>query len=187
MVRKISKIYFRRDLTGQRFGRLLAKEYVKGSRWICQCDCGNMVTVRAWKLLSGNTVSCKCYRNTLLAKERTLGKGYASFREVMRQYTRTADKKGLVFELLEDVCYKMMQERCFYCNSEPYAVKKHRECFGDFVYNGIDRVDSSKGYISGNVVTCCKRCNYAKNDMTLIEFSVWLEKIYSNKNHWMNK
>lgn len=183
--RKISKIYFRRDLTGQRFGRLIATSYVKGSRWTCQCDCGNVVTVRAWKLLSGNTVSCKCYRNTLLAKERTLGKGYAAFREVMRQYTRTANKKKLSFELSESDCYSMMQNKCFYCNSEPFATKHHMDCFGDFIYNGIDRIDSSKGYIKGNVVTCCKRCNYAKNDMSLNEFGNWLESIYLHKEHWL--
>ena len=31
------------DITGQRFGRLIAKEYVKtekkGSYWLCVCDC----------------------------------------------------------------------------------------------------------------------------------------------------
>lgn len=172
------------NLSGKRFGRLVVQTYVKGSKWICKCDCGNVVTVGTSKLTSGKTKSCKCYRNTLLAKERTLGRGYASFREVMRQYTRTAKKRKRVFELSEDVCYKMMQERCFYCGTEPYIVKKHADCFGEFIYNGIDRIDSSKGYIEGNVVTCCKRCNFAKNDMTLSEFSNWIDTIYSNKPNW---
>ena len=33
------------DRVGQRFGRLVAVEYVKGSKWKCKCDCGNEPTV----------------------------------------------------------------------------------------------------------------------------------------------
>ena len=36
--------------------------------------------------------------------------------------------------------------------------------------NGIDRVDNKKCYVSGNVVSCCKFCNYAKNMNILEEF-----------------
>ena len=57
-----------KDLTGQRFGRLVAiKELLpatKGSnyRWECRCDCGNTVIVRRGNLTSGNTTSCGCAR-----------------------------------------------------------------------------------------------------------------------------
>lgn len=57
-----------KDLTGQRFGRLVAiKELppaTKGSnyRWECRCDCGNTVIVRRGNLTSGNTTSCGCAR-----------------------------------------------------------------------------------------------------------------------------
>lgn len=58
------------DITGQRFGRLIAKEYVKtekkGSYWLCVCDCGNQKLVKVSKLRSGHTQSCGC-----LQRERT--------------------------------------------------------------------------------------------------------------------
>ena len=28
----------------------------------------------------------------------------------------------------------------------------------------VDRKDNSKGYVSGNVCACCKRCNFSKGD-----------------------
>lgn len=38
------------DLTGQRFGKLtvLKRDYSKkgGTYWICQCDCGNIISTR---------------------------------------------------------------------------------------------------------------------------------------------
>ena len=56
------------NLSGQRFGRLTAIDVNldiprgKGVYWICECDCGNTITVRAADLRCGNTKSCGCYR-----------------------------------------------------------------------------------------------------------------------------
>lgn len=53
------------DLTGQRFGRLVAIKdagYTKNrSRvWECKCDCGNTAFVQAGNLKNGHTKSCGC-------------------------------------------------------------------------------------------------------------------------------
>jgi len=48
--------------------------------------------------------------------------------------------------------------------------------------NGLDRVDSSKGYIKDNVVTCCENCNRAKLDLTQQEFFAMIKSIYENHN-----
>lgn len=62
-----SQIYSK-DLSGQRFGKLIALEklpYEKGKRvrWLCSCDCGNKTIVTAGCLVSGNTKSCGCLRS----------------------------------------------------------------------------------------------------------------------------
>jgi hypothetical protein len=53
------------DLTGQRFGRLIALhrvENVKPARacWRCQCVCGTEIETLSWSLRSGETKSCGC-------------------------------------------------------------------------------------------------------------------------------
>lgn len=52
------------DLTGQRFGKLVAVKRVendgKRSQWLCQCDCGNMAVIRTEYLRSGDAKSCGC-------------------------------------------------------------------------------------------------------------------------------
>jgi len=51
------------DLTGQRFGRLevLYRDRVDGKpRWICECVCGVIKSIRATSLRSGETSSCGC-------------------------------------------------------------------------------------------------------------------------------
>lgn len=53
------------DLTGRRFGRLIAMRRIgtKNLRayWQCECDCGNHVNVSNTSLIQGHTKSCGCY------------------------------------------------------------------------------------------------------------------------------
>ena len=56
-----------RDLTGQLFGKLAVIEqdgFTKNgmSRWLCQCDCGNTITVQLSGLTHGGKNSCGCVR-----------------------------------------------------------------------------------------------------------------------------
>lgn len=49
------------DLTGQRFGKLTVISFDTSShKWICQCDCGNIIKVMAFNLKSHGTQSCGC-------------------------------------------------------------------------------------------------------------------------------
>lgn len=55
----------RYDLTGQRFGKLVAIKPLgardgKNYRWLCRCDCGNEVSAQIGNLRNGKTTSCGC-------------------------------------------------------------------------------------------------------------------------------
>lgn len=57
-----------RDLTGQRFGKLIALEPMgsngKAMTWRCKCDCGNeQFITTSHHLISGNTQSCGCLKS----------------------------------------------------------------------------------------------------------------------------
>lgn len=72
-----------RDIAGSKFGRLLAlerngKTIYGESKWLCQCDCGNRVTLRHGALTSGNTQSCGCWNTeNLKTVNRTHGDSYS--------------------------------------------------------------------------------------------------------------
>ena len=52
----------RRDITGERFGRLMVTSYVGNYTYECECDCGNIVRVLGGNLVNGATQSCGCIR-----------------------------------------------------------------------------------------------------------------------------
>lgn len=61
------KLGSRKDISGKRFGRLVANNRVgfdkhRTSMWQCTCDCGRDVVVQISRLQSGNTKSCGCQK-----------------------------------------------------------------------------------------------------------------------------
>lgn len=54
------------------------------------------------------------------------------------------------------------------------------------MYNGLDRLDNTKGYTKDNVAPCCTVCNSAKGTLTVTEFSEWVERIYETRKEWGN-
>ena len=60
----------KRDLTGQRFGRLTVLRRADapqngkpaGDRWLCRCDCGGEAAVLGANLVRGHTKSCGCLK-----------------------------------------------------------------------------------------------------------------------------
>lgn len=45
-------------------------------------------------------------------------------------------------------------------------------------HNGIDRIDSLRGYEPDNCAPCCPTCNIAKSNMGLDAFKAWVERVY---------
>jgi len=65
---------------------------------------------------------------------------------------------------------KILVSDCHYCGSKPNP------------YNGIDRVDNKISYEIGNVVPCCKTCNFAKHTMSESEFFDWISRVSKHNN-----
>lgn len=65
----------RKDITGQRFGRLVAirpnGKQGNNIKWLCRCDCGNEITTNVSSLTRGKTKSCGCLRKEITSKQFT--------------------------------------------------------------------------------------------------------------------
>lgn len=147
--------------------------------WKVLCECGKTVIIRPSMTMGKNpTKSCGCIRKEISINGSSTRKHtplIATARNVWLATYRDCD-----FETF----YSLSQQPCHYCGCAPSSATtiKNRGKFqtnhGKFIYNGLDRVDNGKGHIKNNIVTCCKRCNIAKNNMTLSEFLNMIERIY---------
>ncbi len=83
-----------------------------------------------------------------------------------------------IIALTQEQFKKLIQSNCDYCKRQPSNKKKlKRKTLDYIVYNGVDRVDSSRGYTLDNCVPCCYKCNIAKSDMTRAEFFEWILEV----------
>lgn len=131
----------------------------KATHYRCKCSCGKEVIYQYSLILKGvvhkncnNLKESKHYNLKLEPKE-------ASFRAKFTNYRSSARNRK----------YKT-------------NYKYYKDSDYDIVYNGIDRVDNSKGYIKGNCVSCCSICNTMKLSLNLEDFKEHINKIYKKFN-----
>ncbi|SCC62096.1 Uncharacterized protein BCZB5J_05094 [Bacillus cereus] len=196
------------DLTGKIFGRLtvVGKSSKRGKNgdmlWECECSCGtkNLLHTRNNLLRTDGfkTVSCGCYRTEgLHVKNREEDREKHIIKFLYGKLKIRNKNKGfnndeiISLEVYKDIIIKP----CKYCGIEKsnttndtknneynYKIKERyeRKKVSEFIFyhNGVDRIDSSKGYVIENVVPCCKYCNMAKMDNSEKVFLEWAESVY---------
>lgn len=172
------------DLTGRRFGRLVVIEWVPGAqssgelggRWLCKCDCGHDLAVRSSRLRPNHRRSCGCAKS---GPATGYVPGQAAFGVLMTEYRRGARDRSLSWDLTREEFKHMTSLDCHYCGTAPSRAVGCSPNSGAYVCNGIDRVDSSRGYSLDNCVPACKICNFAKRDMSYDDFLAWIARLAS--------
>lgn len=148
--------------------------------WKCQCCCGNIIEVRSNSLIGGKSQSCGCKR----LESTRLPYGEAAKNKLYKNYLLGAKNRNLPFEITKDEFIKLTSQNCYYCNISPRQIcqnnGKKYGFYGNYIYNGIDRLNNQLGYIKGNLVACCGRCNCAKMSMDRNEFLNMIMEIYNN-------
>lgn len=171
------------ELIGQRFGKLVVVSRSKnvskrGSRYLCQCDCGKQTIINGSGLLrkyKWQSCGCTIHENSGQFKLRYTSN--IALNSLVSNYRRSAIERGYEFSLTHNDCESLFSQKCFYCSSEPKQIFKIKTY--SLTYNGIDRLDNSIGYSKDNTVPCCKICNRAKNSMSLNEFQKWIQALKS--------
>jgi hypothetical protein len=181
----------KKNLEGMRFGRLVVVEY-SGKRhalnyWICKCDCGKLTKAGSGQLVAGRKKSCGCLRNEFsresikkIAGWSKKPYGEANKKNAYKNYKYAAQRKSLDFSVSLEEFSKISKDHCFYCGKPPSDEYGTNRCNGKYVGNGMDRIDSSKGYVLSNVVPCCRICNFMKNVSSVKDFYDHISKLFNN-------
>lgn len=175
------------DLTGRKFGKLTVLRKLlpldnckKYTYWICMCACGNLKNVQTSHLTSNAIISCGCYRKEIHSHNDIKSVKLASASYVYRQHYNDGN---LTFEQF----LELSQQNCYYCNSDATTsinifnrfknlinidlpASTFSVIHGDFVYNGLDRINSKLLHNINNVVPCCRTCNSFKNNLLINNF-----------------
>lgn len=166
------------DLTGKTFGKWTVVSKIgeprKNSKYLCKCTCGSEKEVLSNNLLRGTTKGCGCGRIPV----GRLKPGQSAFNNLFGSYKRSAKSRGPSFSLKKEMALELFTGYCFYCGRPPEQKHKVAE-YSVFTYNGIDRVDNTKGYEEGNVVSCCKKCNSTKHTLTFEEFKTYITAVFN--------
>ena len=111
-----------RDITGKRFGSLVALERVGSDKrghslWLFECDCGNTVINQSNKVLTGNTSTCGCrnghgmryariYRTWINMKARCSNKNEPRFKWYGAKGVRVCKEWGSEFKVFYEWAMK---------------------------------------------------------------------------------
>ena len=167
---------------GEKFGHWTIIRYDQPGHYMCRCSCGTERNVRRRCLIVGESQSCGCEAIIKLHNRNANDALSYNLNSLFQGTKVRARRAGRYWRLPRREFNRLVFQPCCYCGVTGTNHKKssRKDGLGSFYYNGLDRVNSQKGYVVGNVSPCCKVCNRAKSDMTLYDFQAWLAQLISH-------
>lgn len=163
-----------KDLTNKKFGRWTVLFRVqcdrKQTKWRCKCECGIERDVFANHLTRGNSLSCGCGRPKKHEKPNWTGYGEISgdfWRDIERGANGEKGRKPINFDIaIEDMweLFLLQDRKCALSGlsiSMNYRGQRYSSN-GKIHTASLDRIDSSLGYVEGNVQWVHKDINMMK-------------------------
>lgn len=178
----------RRDiLINKRFHKLLVIELDniknRDSIWKCLCDCGNFVKKSSKQLKRGKTKSCGCLKLSLRGNKSFNWRGYEGISgHIWCLIKRGAKSRNINFNINIEYIWDLYIQQNKKCAISGLDIKfaqsnrEHRVLKNTTA--SLDRIDSSKGYIEGNVQWVYKEINRMKGQLKDIEFINYCSLIY---------
>jgi hypothetical protein len=169
------------DLIGQKFGRGTVISdggiWKKRRSWILQCECGNQYRVTTSHLKNGSTKSCGCIMHKPAWGSITS--------RIWTEITQRAKQRKKIFNITKEYAWNLFLEQNGKCAlsgldigfaKTNYLHKVKRESTAS-----LDRIDSSKDYIEGNVQWVHKHINSMKNSHEEKYFIELCQMVVNNK------
>ena len=166
------------DITGQRFGRLIALEFVRLDRfgkaiWKVHCDCGREKEINASGMKAGIVISCGCY------KRERMSTGYKDISgSYWRKVHKMALQRGYEFTITMEQAWDIFLKQEKKCALSGISLEMWPDNNKYYLQTAsLDRIDSNVGYIPENLQWVHKRVNFLKRDYSEEELVYWCRLI----------
>ncbi len=140
------------DLTNQRFGRLVVlvqddSDKNGHAKWICECDCGNVVSVYGSNLVRNLSISCGCFRvqHTKLSKTTHGCTDTPIYKKWEGMKRRCSTLSGSRYGYYKKKGIQVCAEWIEFENFKQWAIANG---YQDNL--SLDRIDNSQGYCPDN-------------------------------------
>lgn len=187
------------DLTGKRFGRLVVlKPHDRRNRawrWVCKCDCGKETIGIGAKMKSGLKKSCGCYKTDAFKKflaSRKHGKQHPQWRgfgdisgSLWVTIRTSAKRRNLPFTLTIQEAWELYEKQHRKCalTGVPIFFSTDKQSRDRTHSASLDRIDSTKGYVNGNVQWVHSNVNYMKFRFSQDVFLNWCRLVVEYNKH----
>lgn len=178
------------DLSKKEFDKLVvigpgpSKRYKNGKSyrtWECLCKCGKTVYPTTSKLKSGHTRSCGCLRlkniSPRLSKDHPAWKGCGDISgshwcRILANARHRKIEVSITIEYAWNL-YLLQDRKCKLSGVPIDFSMSSKELVDGLLTASLDRIDSSKGYIEGNVQWVHRDVNYMKMNLLEDRFIDW--------------
>lgn len=141
-------------------------------RWFCDCTCSCGAIVlrkRLDNVISGRVLSCGCAstnRESMLGMGNSSFSGYGELRgRKVAEIKVSAKRRGIEFKVTKKYLWDLFEKqgkRCALTGVELFFGRIH---FPHETTASLDRIDSTRGYIEGNLQWVLKDVNKIKRDL----------------------
>ena len=140
--------------------------------------CGSELIMRKDSILGASDKGCiKCKGNNKIPNSNSIKN------ILFGHYKSMAIYRGLHWDLTKEQFNNLISENCYYCGNTPkeqQSLKRYNKTGIPVLTNGVDRIDSNKGYSIDNCVPCCTICNRMKLNYSLTDFQQHINQIYNH-------
>lgn len=138
--------------------------YIKHNDYRCRCECGREFVAKGCDLNKNKVKTCGCHM---------IRKDYSDSGEIQYHYIRNiwsrAIEKGLDFNLTGEYIWQLFLSQDRKCALTGLSLTPPTNTVTAFTAS-LDRIDSSNGYVIGNVQWVHKWINIMKWDLSQSEF-----------------